>query len=69
MTKYEKALAEANRFLGEADDQNPQIINIQKQITNLENRLEPIDRQRNQIILQIQNLKKQLIQLGGTTTA
>ena len=69
MTRYEKALQEANRFLGEDDASNPQLAQLQKQKLQLQQRIDQIDKQRQPIVLQLQDINKKITQLGGVIDA
>jgi chaperonin cofactor prefoldin len=68
MTRYEKALEEANRFLGEADSVNPQMTNLLNQKKTLELQISRIDKQRSPLVLRLQDLNKAITKLGGDIT-
>lgn len=66
MSKYNNALQEARRLLGETEIQeevSPQVQSLLDRKENLQNRIDALDKQRNPLLLQMQEINKQLIKL------
>ena len=71
MTKYELALKEANRILGDDlnEEDNPQVKSLLREKENLQKRIDQIDNQRKPLILRMQDINKRLTLLGKDITA
>ena len=66
MSKYNNALQEARRLLGETnlkEEVTPQVQSLLDRKENLQNRIDALDKQRNPLLLQMQEINKQLIKL------
>ena len=68
MTRYERALEEANRFLGEVATVNPQMTNLLIQKKSLEDQIGRIDKTRGPLVIRLQDLNKAITKLGGDIT-
>lgn len=71
MTRYEQAIERVNKLLGEdnleeADikETDPRIKSLQNQKETLQKSIEILDKQRKPLILRLQDINKQLTQLG-----
>lgn len=71
MTRYEQAIARADQLLGEetieeADvkETDPRIKSLQNQKELLQKQIETLDKQRKPLMLRLQDINKQLTQLG-----
>ena len=69
MSRYDEAMKKARHFLGEDDTTNPQVTSIQSQIEAKQAQVDALDKQRAQLVLQIQQLKTQATNLGGIVSA
>ncbi len=72
MTRYQIALKEAEKILGEDsinEEVSPQVKSLLQTKDNLQKRLDAIDKQRKPIVLQIQEINKKLTLLGQDITA
>ena len=64
MSKYNNALQEARRLLGETnlkEEVTPQVQSLLDRKENLQNRIDALDKQRNPLLLQMQEINRQLI--------
>lgn len=64
MTIYERALQRAEEILQE-DGTNPQLDALNKQIVQLQAQISQLDKQREPLVLRLQDLNKKKTQLGG----
>lgn len=71
MTRYEQAIERVNQLLGEdnldeADvkETDPRIKSLQNQKELLQKQIETLDKQRKPLVLRLQDINKQLTQLG-----
>lgn len=64
MTIYERALQKADELLKE-DGTNPQLDALTKQKTQLQAQIAQLDKQREPLVLRLQDLNKRITQLGG----
>jgi peptidoglycan hydrolase CwlO-like protein len=64
MTIYERALQKADELLKE-DGTNPQLDALNKQKVQLQAQIAQLDKQREPLVLRLQDLNKRITQLGG----
>lgn len=64
MTIYERALQKADELLKE-DGTNPQLDALTKQKVQLQAQIAQLDKQREPLVLRLQDLNKRITQLGG----
>lgn len=72
MSKYNNALQEARRLLGETEIQeevSPQIQSLLNQKASLQKRIDALDKQRKPLILQMQEINKKLTMLNQDINA
>ncbi len=72
MSKYNNALQEARRLLGETEIQeevSPQIQSLLNQKASLQKRIDNLDKQRKPLILQMQEINKKLTMLNQDINA
>lgn len=72
MSKYNNALQEARRLLGETEIQeevSPQIQSLLNQKASLQKRIDALDKQRKPLILQMQEINKKLTTLNQDINA
>jgi chaperonin cofactor prefoldin len=72
MSKYNNALQEARRLLGETEIQeevSPQIQSLLNQKASLQKRIDNLDKQRKPLILQMQDINKKLTMLNQDINA
>jgi len=68
-TRYDMAMDKARHFLGEDDTTDPQVTSIQSQIAAKQAQIDALDKQRAQLVIAVQDLKKQATNLGGIVSA
>jgi len=72
MSKYNNALQEARRLLGETEIQeevSPQIQSLLNQKASLQKRIDNLDKQRKPLLLQMQDINKKLTMLNQDINA
>lgn len=72
MSKYNNALQEARRLLGETEIQeevSPQIQSLLNQKASLQKRIDALDKQRKPLVLQMQDINKKLTMLNQDINA
>ncbi len=72
MSKYNNALQEARRLLGETEIQeevSPQIQSLLNQKASLQKRIDNLDKQRKPLVLQMQDINKKLTMLNQDINA
>jgi len=72
MSKYNNALQEARRLLGETEIQeevSPQVQSLLNQKASLQKRIDNLDKQRKPLLLQMQDINKKLTMLNQDINA